>query len=239
MPGCSVWNHRIVDEDWSVLERLARAVHVKDANLPATLDAILKNAVDTVEVADDAGLVIVDGRRLVPCAVTGEPPQLLDALQNEIGSGPCIDAGDEQEVMYVEDMAAETRWPQFSPQAVELGVAAMLCLPLWIAERSLGTLSLYCSRPHEFTDRDVRVASLFATHAALALADAQRTDQLQGALRNRDLIGQAKGILIERHRVTPDEAFRILSRASQDANVKLTGVAQHLVDTGALLGRVD
>lgn len=225
-----------MDEDWSVLERLARAVHVKDANLPATLDAILMNAVDTVEVANDAGLVIVEDRRLVPRAVTGEPPQILDALQNELASGPCIEAGETQELIRIDDMAVEARWPEFSSRARELDVEAMLCLPLWIDERCLGTLSLYCATPHAFSDHEVRVTTLFATHAALALADAQRTDQLHAALRNRDLIGQAKGILIERYRVTAEEAFRVLSRASQDANVKLTGVAQHLVDTGDILG---
>jgi AmiR/NasT family two-component response regulator len=77
---------------------------------------------------------------------------------------------------------------------------------------------------------------LFATLAAIALAEAQRTGQLHTALGNRDLIGQAKGILMERHRMTADAAFGNLSQASQDVNMKLTAVAQHLVETGELLG---
>jgi AmiR/NasT family two-component response regulator len=77
---------------------------------------------------------------------------------------------------------------------------------------------------------------LFATLAAIALAEAQRTGQLHTALGNRDLIGQAKAILMERHRMTADAAFGYLSQASQDVNMKLTAVAQHLVETGELLG---
>ena len=70
--------------------------------------------------------------------------------------------------------------------------------------------------------------------AALALAEAQRADQMHDALGNRDVIGQAKGILMERHRVTADAAFGFLSRASQAENMKLTEVARHLVETREL-----
>ena len=76
---------------------------------------------------------------------------------------------------------------------------------------------------------------LFATLAAIALAEAQRTDQLHTALDNRDVIGQAKGILMERHRITADVAFGYLSQASQSVNSKLAAVARHLVETGELL----
>ena len=112
----------------------------------------------------------------------------------------------------------------------------MICLPLWIEEQCLGTLSLFGERANAFAERQVQLPRLYATHAALALADAQRADQFGTALRNRDLIGQAKGILMERRRLTADDAFRCLSIASQAANRKLTAIAQHLVDTGELLG---
>jgi AmiR/NasT family two-component response regulator len=69
-----------------------------------------------------------------------------------------------------------------------------------------------------------------------ALADPLQTDRLHTALANRDIIGQAKGILMERHRITSNTAFSYLSKASQDVNMKLTSVARHLVETGELLG---
>jgi AmiR/NasT family two-component response regulator len=77
---------------------------------------------------------------------------------------------------------------------------------------------------------------LFATLAAIALAEAHRTDQLQTALANRDVIGQSKGILMERYRLTADAAFAHLTRASQDVSMKLSAVALHLVETGEMLG---
>jgi ANTAR domain len=75
-----------------------------------------------------------------------------------------------------------------------------------------------------------RVTTLLATFAALALAEAQRADQMQDALGNRDVIGQAKGILMERHGVTADAAFGVLSRISQAENIKLAEIARRLVE---------
>ena len=132
-------------------------------------------------------------------------------------------------------MHRESRWPEFAAEAESLGVCSMLCVPLRVHEQCLGTLSLYSERVTAFTDHDERVTTLFATLAAIALAEAQRTDQLHTALANRDVIGQAKGILMERHRITADAAFSYLSQASQDVNMKLTSVARHLVETGELL----
>ena len=111
----------------------------------------------------------------------------------------------------------------------------MVCVPLHVHEQCLGTLSLYSERAAAFNSHDERVTTLFATLAAIALAEAQRTDQLHTALANRDIIGQAKGILMERHRITSDTAFSYLSKASQDVNMKLTAVARHLVETGELV----
>jgi AmiR/NasT family two-component response regulator len=96
-------------------------------------------------------------------------------------------------------------------------------------------LSLYGHKPEAFASRHVQLTGLYATHAALALADAQRTAQLQAALLRRDIIGQAKGILIERDKITSDAAFECLSLVSQRLNIKLTEVAQRLVETGELL----
>ena len=96
-----------------------------------------------------------------------------------------------------------------------------LCVPLWVDERCLGALSLYADQATAFTGLHGRVATLLATFAALTLAEAQRADQLTAALINRDVIGQAKGILMERHHITADAAFSYLTRLSQAENTKL------------------
>lgn len=224
------------DETWSVLERLARALHVRNAELQPTLDGIVSTAVRTIGSAQYAGLILLVRGELVPQATAGEPPHVLDVLQHELGTGPCISAAREQVVVRVDELGTDQRWPTLAERAIPVGVASMLCVPLCVDQSRLGALSLYSEQPNAFSEPDLQLTGLFATHAALALSEAQRTAQLQDALRNRDLIGQAKGILMERSQVTADEAFRHLSQVSQSANLKLTAVAQHLIDTGELVG---
>jgi GAF domain-containing protein len=216
---------------------LARALQVQDARLEPTLDAIVATAAALSNF--DAGVALMRGTELEPQAATGRGPHLLDIEQQRTGTGPCVDAARSQHPVHVVDTRSEARWGDFGMHAAGLGVLSMLCFPLWVAERSLGSLSLYADRPDAFDAQDERIAMICATLAAVALADAQRTEHLLTALHSRDTIGQAKGILIERHRMTPDQAFAALADVSQRRNRKLTVVAQHLVETGAMLGEPD
>jgi GAF domain-containing protein len=216
------------------LEILARALHVKNAELEPTLEAIASTAVTMLSPARYAALTVLSRGELIPRASTGEPPLLLDRLQQKLGDGPCIHAAKYQSVFRIEDTGGDDRWPEFCAEAARLQVRSMLCVPLWIDERGLGALSLYADRAAAFGDPHERVAVLLATFAALALAEAQRADQMHDALANRDVIGQAKGILMERHRVTADAAFAVLSRVSQAENLKLAEIARRLVETGEL-----
>ena len=222
------------DDLWPFLGQLARALHVKNAELQPTLDAIVANAVETIAPAEHAGLILLISGRLVPQAVVGEPPLLLDLLQQKTGTGPCVDAAREQSVITIDNIVTESRWPMFTAAAADLGVGSMVCMPLWADKLRLGTLSLYGHKPEAFELQHVQLTGLYATHAALALADAQRTAQLHAALMKRDIIGQAKGILIEREKITSDAAFERLSLASQRLNIKLTEVAERLIETGEL-----
>jgi GAF domain-containing protein len=223
------------DQAFRSLDIVARALHVKNAELVPALQAIVSTAVATLKSAQHAGLITVSRGVLVPQAAAGRPPELLDQLQQKLNGGPCIDAAQQQALIRIADMRHESRWPGFAAEAESLGVCSMVCVPLRVHEQCLGTLSLYSEHATAFNSHDERVTTLFATLAAIALAEAQRTDQLHTALANRDIIGQAKGILMERHRTTSDTAFSYLSKASQDVNMKLTAVARHLVETGELI----
>ena len=218
------------------LEILARALHAKNADLQSTLQAIASTAVTMLSPARHAGLTIFSHGVLVPRATAGEPPLLLDRLQQRLGDGPCINAARYQTVVKIEDTLRDQRWPQFGAEAARLDVRSMLCVPLWIDDRGLGALSLYADQAAAFSDLHERVTILLATFAALALAEAQHADQMQDALANRDVIGQAKGILMERHGISSDSAFGVLSRVSQAENVKLAEIARSLTETGQLPG---
>ena len=225
-----------VAEALVAVETLARALHVTDARLEPTLDAVVANAAAALPAAREAGLILLVRGQLVPQALVGQAPKILDRRQQETGEGPCIEAASSQQVIIVSDTSADSRWPRFCAAAQECGVGAMLCVPLWAGERSMGSLSLYAPGPATFTQADVRLIELFATLAALALADAQRAEQLREAITSRDLIGQAKGILMERFKIDSEAAFGTLVRLSQELNIKLTAVARHIAESGELPG---
>ena len=224
----------VIAQTFVAIDTLARALHVEEARLQPTLDAITANAAATHPAARDAGLILLVRGRLVPQATTGRVPQLLDVKQQETGRGPCIEAARKQTLICLNDLRHDPRWPEFSAEAQACGVSSMLCAPLWINQRTLGTLTLYAAQPGAFSAHDERIIELFATLAALALAEAQRLDSLKTALNHRDVIGQAKGMLVERYKINPDAAFSTLTRISQDRNLKLHEVARQFVETGEL-----
>lgn len=225
---------QVIAQTFVAIGALARALHVEDARLQPTLDAITAHAAAAHPAAKDAGLILLIGGKLIPQATTGQAPRLLDIKQQETGQGPCIEAAREQTLICLNDLRHDPRWPEFSAEAQAQGVGSMLCAPLWISQRTLGALTLYAAQPGAFSEHDERIVELFATLAALALAEAQRTDHLRAALIHRDIIGQAKGIIMERYKVSSDAAFSTLARISQAQHTKLHEVARQIVQTGEL-----
>jgi GAF domain-containing protein len=217
-------------------EQLARRLHVRDADLQKTLDAIVTLAASTVPSAAHAGLMLVHRGELLPQATTGLPPHDLDVLQRQTGVGPCLEAASDQTMVLIDETRTDQRWGEFNRHAYEKGVRSMVCAPLWIDDQTIGTLSLYGTEPGAFNRTEAALAQMFATHAAIALANARQASDMRAALRNRDTIGQAKGVLMERHRLNDTEAFNLLAEASQRLNRKLVEVARDLTETGELPG---
>ena len=214
------------------LSDLARTLQDED-NVEKTLQAIVNAAVGTVPGAQYAGLSVVERRRQVHTrAGTDDLVYQVDQVQYDAGEGPCLDAMYEHQTVHLPDMASEQRWPRFTHGAAELGVGSMLAFQLWVHEDNLGALNLYSAQTHAFDDDSEHVGLLFAAHAAVAMSGAQHVEHLTKAMAARDVIGQAKGILMERHKLTADQAFTVLAQASQHANTKLIDVARSLAQTG-------
>jgi GAF domain-containing protein len=199
------------------------------------LDRIVSLAVTMVPGADEATITMAKARRHVySAAATGGMAGWFDALQNETGEGPCLDAMWQQQTVRVDDLGSDPRWPVLGPRAGERGVGSMLCLQLFVHKDTLGALDLLAHEKSAFTDESEHIGLLLASHAAIAVAGAQKLDHAASALANRDIIGQAKGILMERFKITADQAFDVLAKVSQDTNRKLHAVAEDLTRTGAL-----
>lgn len=222
-------------DSWSAVDHLVRMFRLRRADEPALVSAVCAEAVRLVDSVQDAGVILaLDRRRLDIIAATGPVPRQLDELQHRDGTGPCLDAAANQELVRIEDVGTDRRWPSFSAPASEAGVGSMLCLPLHIDRTTFGTLSLYADTPHAFKDADESVARVLAVLAAITLSESRVRLNLERALQSRDLIGQAKGIIMASKRVTAEDAFALLVSRSQSTNTKLVDVAESVVTTGAL-----
>jgi GAF domain-containing protein len=208
-----------------------------------TLQQIVLLAAQAIENCDEAGLCeagSVHGRTRPTSELIGD----LDQLQTELHEGPCVDALAGQNSVYVHDLSEGSQWPSFGPKALRAGWRSVLAYRLSTGTETLGALQLYARLPGAFNPTDRAQGLIFAAHAGMALSlavtqetDRERTDNLQLALASREIIGQAQGILMERERITADQAFDLLRRASQHLNLKLRDVAQSLVDTGLVPGQ--
>lgn len=245
-----VWTYR---HDRATLRPLARQFAGMTQSLleADTVHAVLEQVVAaTHRIVPGADLVSVtmrlpDGGFATP-AETDPMATRLDELQYHADHGPCVDAtrtpGNGLAVSH--DLLNEPAWPTFGPAAAKLGVRSVLStgiLPNTDPPR-FGALNVYSYESKGLLEADQDVTLLLATHAALAVAHAEalttahlRETQLRQALDSRDVIGQAKGILMERRGISAHEAFEVLRRSSQDLNVKLADIARTLVTRRAEL----
>ncbi|MGI3781870.1 MAG: GAF and ANTAR domain-containing protein [Janthinobacterium lividum] len=201
----------------------------------AMLQEVVASAVQLIPGAQEASISVVTGRRHVTSEhYSSELPRLVDTMQTEVGQGPCVDAAFRQRTVRVPDMSAERRWPEFARKAHDLGVGSMLAFQLFVVGDNLGALNLFSRAPDAFGDASEQIGLLFASLAAVALAEARKDDQLAEAVDTRDLIGQAKGLLMERYSIDAEQAFTVLWRISQTSQRKLHDLADELTSTRRL-----
>jgi len=223
------------NEGWSAVEHLVRLFRLRSSDEPALVSAVCAEAVRLIDPARHAGVILAVGRRHLEVVATTSPvPQRLDELQQREGAGPCLDAARSQAVVRVEDAVTDGRWPTFAEMATDAGVRSMLCLPLHVDTTTFGTLSVYADTPRAFKDVTESVARVLAVLAAITLSESRGRSNLERALASRDLIGQAKGIIMQARRITADEAFALMVRRSQKTNTKLVEVAESVVTTGVV-----
>jgi GAF domain-containing protein len=210
---------------------LARSV-AAPRNIDDVLNGVTSSAVELLTGADTAGVLLVSkGGKFESLSGTSELIYKLDRLQEQFNQGPCLDAAVNDLVVRTEDFQTESRWPQYSRGVCDLGVRSSISFKLYTGERTAGALNVFSRKPHSFgVDAEV-IGSILAAHAAAAILASRDSQQLQAALLSRDLIGQAKGILMERFSIDAVGAFEMLRKLSQQMNVRLYEIAQRVVDT--------
>lgn len=219
--------------DADFADRLNRAA--QQINEPRTVEEVLHTVVQVARSSltgiDHAGVTLAhrDGRLETAAATDGFVLE-LDRLQYEVGEGPCLSAVHEPEPIVVEHARHEARWHAFIPQAVRLGLRAMLGVRIFTVQGTTGVLNLY-STVSDLVDDDARhLAELFAVQAALAYGHVRELTNLQTAMSTRQTIGQAVGIVMERYGLDADRAFEHLVRLAANQETKLRDLATALVD---------
>ena len=196
-------------------------------------------AAEALPHGDHCGITLIRPRqRPRTIAYTDDVSPAVDSLQYQLDEGPCLDAAESDAVVQVPHLAEDDRWPTFAPRCVErVGVRSMLSIRLPIGGADRAGINFYARRPEAFDEMDVRIGSILATYAALAVrSDLHDQDvaNLQAALQSNRQIGTAVGILMATERVTEDDAFALLRQASNQLNRKLADIAGQVTLTGVI-----
>jgi GAF domain-containing protein len=233
--------------DPSRSERVDRALEelgglsLRQHSMESLLQAVADLSKSVMPGDPEASIFIQDSRRQFTVVSTGQLALDLDEVQYSEHHGPCLHAASTQEVTEILDTRRETRWPDYAQRAVEHGNLSSLSVPLLPDGDLSGALNIYARQVNAF-DADARAAAArFGPYAAVAIGNMQAyassratAQNLQVALESRAVIDQAKGILMERRRLTADQSFRLLVEVSSRTNTKVRDVAERLVLTGEL-----
>ena len=222
------------------LERLGRLA-LRELSMEGLLQQVAELSKTVMPGNPETSVLLLVKDKPTTVVSTGQLATDLDERQYERGHGPCLHAARTGELTEITDTRTDGRWPDYTLRAAERGNLSSLSIPLPIDEdeQVSGALNIYAREPDAF-DEDARAAATgFGPYAAIAVANMHAyesarsmADNLRVALETRAVIDQAKGILMERHKLTADQAFQVLSRVSMNSNRKVRDIAGHLVHTG-------
>jgi GAF domain-containing protein len=212
------------------------AITLSDHSVESVMDKVASLAKQTIANADDVSVTLRGNGESTSVAFTGRLSLALDERQYEKGYGPCIAAVDGGEIMHIEDMNDEQRWPDWAAEAVAQGAGSSLSLPLPVQREVGAAINIYSTKRHAFDAASIEVASTFAAYAGVALANmhsyegqAHVAEQLQAAMKSRAVIEQAKGIVMAQRGCDAEAAFDVLVQLSQASNRKLRDIAEVMV----------
>jgi GAF domain-containing protein len=222
------------------LDELGR-MSLRQHSMESLLQAVADLSKQVMPGNPETSVFMQDSRQRVTVASTGQLATDLDEVQYAQDHGPCLHAASTGELTEVPDTRTETRWSDYMLRAAEHGNLSSLSVPLVIDDDVSGALNIYAREADAFDDDARSAATRFAPYAAVAVGnmhDYQNAKDmarnLEVALDTRAVIDQAKGILMERHKLTADQAFQLLVQASSRTNTKLRTIADHLVHSGEL-----
>ncbi|UXA19272.1 GAF and ANTAR domain-containing protein [Mycobacterium sp. SMC-4] len=213
------------------LAALVTDIQQRSMNTEAGLTELVDSATRMVPGAQYAAITLVrESSQVSTLAATHRYPAILDEIQHRHQDGPCLSAAWEHFIVRADDLSTEQRWPHYCREAIaRTPVRSVISFEIFVNETMLGALNFYAEQPRVFGAEAQENGMVVATNIALAWAMLRREEEFRSALASRDLIGQAKGVIMQRFGIDAVQAFELLRRLSQDANVKLVEVARRLL----------
>jgi anti-anti-sigma factor len=196
------------------------AVLTSEGVVDGALRMVVALARTMVEGADGASVTLRRHGRLGTVAASDQTISNMDTAQYATGEGPCVDASVAGRWFHAQSLEKEGRWPAFTPRARALGISAILSSPLLVEDRPVGALNMYSRTADAFGAKEQLLAAAFATEASNILTDVGvtmtdddgMTIRFQVALRTREIIAEAQGVIMERQDVGENVAFDIMRR---------------------------
>jgi hypothetical protein len=197
----------------------------------AVLRELNAATVESVPGAQYACVTLVENKDVSSLASTHPYPSLLDEIQREVGEGPCLSAAWDQHTISIGDLSTDMRWPRYRDAAIHrTPVRSVASFRLFNDGTTMAALNLFAEPTYAFNEESLELGLVFAAHTTVAWNMMRRQEQFQSALASRDIIGQAKGILMERFDINAVAAFGLLRKLSQESNTKLVDIAAKLVN---------
>ncbi|MDG5486767.1 GAF and ANTAR domain-containing protein [Mycolicibacterium gadium] len=214
------------------IAELVQSLHGRpDADSDTVVAELAEHAAVEIPGAQYAGITLTrNGKHIETPAATHIYPMLLDKIQQRHQEGPCLTAAWEEKTVHVPNLETDDRFPLYRQDALaETPIKSIMAFQLFIAGETIGALNVYSEAPNVFDSESRNIGLVFAAHSSVAWNSARRDEQFKRALSSRDVIGQAKGMIMERYDVDAVRAFELLRKLSQDSNVPLIRVATELV----------
>lgn len=203
-----------------------------DADSDTVIAELAEYAAVEIPGAQYAGVTVTRNKKHIDTpAATHKWPVLLDEVQQRHREGPCLTAAWEEKTVHVADLETDERFPLYARDALEqTPIKSVMAFQLWVAGETMGALNVYAETANAFGPGSRAIGLVFAAHSSVAWNAARRDEQFKKALGSRDVIGQAKGMLMERYGVNAIQAFDLLRKLSQDSNTPLIEIAADLVE---------
>ncbi|GAB4058857.1 GAF domain-containing protein [Catellatospora paridis] len=209
---------------------------------PATLAHICAAAVAGVNV-DGAGVTIMSSSTVRDVVHTSDRIAAdLEEWQLTFGQGPCVDAfagGGPVIALDLRSPDSLTRWPVFTPAALDSGARAVFALPLQIGAIRLGVLDLYRARPGPMSSYELADALAFADATAMMVIDdaaglqpdtAELAWQRDDPTAHQVQVHQATGMIVAQLGTSAEAAFARLRAYAYAHDRRLGDVARDVVE---------